>query len=379
MEQHGLLRSDADMSVFIKVETSSNGTDPRNISPRSARFLSILGPFVSAIEHAAVQCQYLVKGLNPEDRGARISDEWRHSVIETDFSRFDMTVSTDIIETVERMMFRRAFPKGLYPDLDVVLDLLMVMKGVSAMGVQYSVAGTRASGDAHTSIANGVINRFAIWACLRNIDPSTWVSFHEGDDGVIHCDQHVTQTIVDYLPYAGFLGFKLKIVTPPSHAQAVFCGRFTCPDCFRERCDLPRALAKFHTSFKQGEPQSLVLAKALSYFATDSHTPIMGRLCWSLIQLLSPRVSARLYRRRLHSMHWYDRQRVKRGEAITSFDDALPCCRASVQLVHGWCTALQVEFEEQLETWARGVTNLPPLQVDDHLVDNEDMVIYQAL
>lgn len=376
-ERDGLMSHDAIMSVFIKTETSSNATDPRNISPRSAKFLSVLGPYVAQIETLAKACPYLVKGLTPEQRGARVSEFWRSAVIETDFSRFDMTVSEDIINTVEKTMFRIAYPEGLHPLLDECMDQLTTLTGVSNLGVQYSVAGTRASGDAHTSIANGVINRFVIWACLRNLSDTTWCSFHEGDDGVIHCDDAVRSTIVDYLPYAGLLGFRLKIVEPPTHAHATFCGRFTCVDCKREFCDLPRTLAKFHTTYKQGDAKSLVLAKALSYFATDAHTPIVGPMCAALIAHLSPKVSDRLLRRRLAAMGWWDRQRCVRGLKATP-TEVSPCCRASVALITGWDTELQVQTELQLKGWERGVTTISPIWVDDHLVDGPGHVVYQA-
>lgn len=375
--RHGLESKDAIMAVFIKTETSTSGTDPRNISPRQLKFLSVLGPFVAAVEKQAKCCEYLVKGKNPEERGQYISQYWRHSVIETDFSRFDMTVSADFVKTVERSMFRRAFPEGLYPALDECLDLLPVMTGASSLGVLYSVAGTRASGDAHTSIANGVLNRFVIWASLRNMDPSTWVSFHEGDDGIIHCDSAVTQQICDYLAFAAFLGFKLKVVRPPSHEHANFCGRHTCEECHREFCDLPRALSKFHITFKQGEPRSLLLAKALSYFATDAHTPIIGTMCDALIRHLSPQVSDRLMRRRLHAMSRYDRDRTIRGMHNT-FMSPSACCRAAISNVCGWDPKLQVAWEAQLATWRYGITEISPLSVEDHLVDTDSVTIYQG-
>jgi len=376
-EQHGLTSKDAVMAVFIKTETSTSATDPRNISPRQLKFLSVLGPYVAAIERAAKACKYLVKGMNPEERGLHISKFWRGSVVETDFSRFDMTVSLDIIQQLERRMFRKAYPRGTQPFLDELLPLLERLEGVSAMGVRYSVAGTRASGDAHTSIANGVINRFVIWACQRNMDPSTWVSFHEGDDGIIHCDTDVKRQLCDNLSFASFLGFKLKVIEPLSHAHANFCGRHTCPECHREMCDLPRALAKFPTTFKQGELKSLVLAKALSYYATDAHTPIIGPLCRALIAHLSPVVSDRLMARRMRNMGWYDRARVARG-MVKNHEEVRECCRALVSEVDGWCVKLQLAWEDQLSTWRDGVWEIPPVQVEGYLVDTKGYTIHQG-
>lgn len=279
-----------------------------------------------------------------------------------------MTVSQDIINTVERSLFRRCFPEGLYPDLDACLSYLDTMTGVSDLGIMYTVSGTRASGDAHTSIANGYINRFVIWSCLRHLDPSKWDSFHEGDDGVIFLDQDIFETARECLKFASCLGFKLKVICPESQDSAVFCGRFTCTTCHREYCDLPRALSKFHTTTKNGDCKSLVLAKALSYFATDAHTPIMGVLCDALIKLLSPLVSQRLMRRRLHTMNWWDRARVLQGINMT-LADVSPCCRASVSQTSGFDPPLQVAAEQQLAKWAVGVDEWNPIAVSDFLVD----------
>ncbi|APG76640.1 hypothetical protein 2 [Wenzhou crab virus 4] len=377
VHQHGLTDKDAVMAVFIKTETSTTATDPRNISPRQLKFLSVLGPYVAAIEKQAKRCSYLVKGLVPEQRGKRTAQSWRAEVIETDFSRFDMTVSQDFIEIVERSMFRRAYPAGSHPDFDSCLQMLSRMTGASSLGVLYSVAGTRASGDAHTSIANGVLNRFVIWACLRNLDPSTWDSFHEGDDGIIHCDKPVKQDICDYLNFAALLGFKLKVVRPLSHEHANFCGRHTCSVCHKEFCDLPRTLSKFHVTFKQGEPKSLLLAKALSYMATDNHTPIISVLCQALIEHLSPVVSKRLLARRIAALGWWDRERVKQGMVTTQLEPTA-CCRAAVCSVYDWEPALQLAWERQLATWKYGVTWLQPLSVDDYLVDSDAVTIYQG-
>lgn len=377
VHQHGLTDKDSVMAVFIKTETSTTGTDPRNISPRQLKFLSVLGPYVAAIEKEAKKASYLVKGLTPEARGRHLASQWKQEVIETDFSRFDMTVSEDFIEVVERSMFRRAFPAGSHPDFDQCLMMLSKMTGASSLGVLYSVAGTRASGDAHTSIANGVLNRFVIWACLRNIDPSTWISFHEGDDGIIHCDHHIKRRICDYLSFAAALGFKLKVVEPPTHEHANFCGRHTCATCFKEFCDLPRALSKFHITFKQGDAKSLVLAKALSYFATDNHTPIMSVLCNSLIKHLSPKVSDRLLRRRIAQLGWWDRARIRRGLDAKLVEPS-PCCRSAIANVYDWCPALQVAWEKQLALWESGVKNTAPLSVPDYLVDTNSLTVYQG-
>lgn len=375
--RHGLEAADAIMTVFIKTETSHNATDPRNISPRSAAFLATFGPFISAIEHLALDCPYLTKGLSPERRGAKTSEGWRHDITETDFSRFDMTVSIQMIDEFEHDFIRRAVPPGLYPDFDKALRLTRNLHGVSDLGNSYRILGTRASGDAHTSIANGVLNRFIIWACLRHLPPEKWTSFHEGDDGVINTDADVTADARSSLAFAGLLGFKLKVVVPPCHAMANFCGRFTCPECHVEQCDIKRTLTKFHSTTRQGDAKSLALAKALSYWSTDSHTPVIGTLCWSIITNLSPKVAHRLLRRRAAEVNAYERRKLLDGmNRNHCYVSPRACCRSTAALQTDWDVALQLSFETQLRDWSICVTEVPPLQVDDYLVDGTAHVIY---
>jgi hypothetical protein len=377
---HGIENGHAKMNVFVKVETSTSATDPRNISPRSDEFFSILGPFVSAIEHAAHACEYLVKGLTPNQRGAIISEEWRGEVIETDFSRFDMTVSKDIVQSVELDMFRKAYPLGAYPELDAILPLLGVMSGNSRNGNSYRIDGTRASGDAHTSIANGCINRFVIWASLRKLPETSWSSFHEGDDGFINCDADIKTKVSSLLGLAGLLGFKLKVILPDSHVFAKFCGRHICDGCHNEFCDLPRTLAKLHITIKNGELKPLALAKALSYLSTDPQTPIIGRICRSLVTHLKPMVTdSQLHNRINRSFRKHEANRVKMGVVFDSNStpfDPLPCCRASVALVTGWSIDMQIAIEKQYESWSTVIWEVPPIQVSDHLVDSSSYSIY---
>jgi len=370
-----MLTKDSVLKSFIKIESSTTATDPRNISPRSDKFLSILGPYVAAIEKLAKRCPYLVKGLTPQERGPLMAESWRGAIVETDFSRFDMTVSRDIIVHVERMLFRKAFPPGLHPELDLILPMLETMTGYTDLGVSYTVDGTRASGDAHTSIANGFLNRFIIWSCLKWQDPKKWSSFHEGDDGFINCDNDIKDDVVANLNFAQFLGFKLKVVVPPVPEVANFCGRSICSGCHREFCDLPRAFSKFHITVKQGDARCLALAKAYSYLSTDPHTPMMSVLCQAIIDHLQPLISRSRFKRSCKQFRRYQLEKIISGQK-SRCQPILPCCRAAVSLNTGWSPALQESFENQVSMWKYGVTEIEPLAVDDYQVDGDGAVFY---
>lgn len=300
---------------------------------------------------------------------------WKNCIIETDFSRFDMTVSRDMIIHVERALFHTAFPPGLHPELDLILPMLETMTGFTDLGVYYQVDGTRASGDAHTSIANGFLNRFIIWYCLSGQQPTKWSSFHEGDDGFINADSDIKDDIIANLQFAQCLGFKLKVVVPPIPEVANFCGRSICSGCHREFCDIPRTLAKFHITVKNGPAQCLALAKAYSGLSTDPHTPMVSVLYSSLIEYLKPLVGKSRLKRVNKQFRRYQCEKILVGQKTTALP-ILQCCRSAVALQTGWSPALQEQFEAQVAEWKSGVTYVDPLPVPDYQVDGNGAVFY---
>lgn len=356
----GLERSDATLRVFMKMETSTRCTDPRNISPRSDVFLSVLGPFISAIERQAKHCPFLVKGRTPAERGALLHQWSSGPIIETDFSRFDMTVSYEVVVAFELAWIRKAFPKGKYPELDAALSLLSRMKGVSDLGVVYDILGTRASGDAHTSLGNGLLNRFIIWACLRKHPLGSWVSHHEGDDGRIALLGLDPQVATHDLSFAKVLGFDLKIVLTDS-LHATFCGRWLCPEG-HEVADIFRCLDKFPITFKDGDRDALLLAKAYSYRYTDGHSPLISKLVARIIELLEPRITRNALRKRIRGTRLFERQLILGGIAAETREPE-SCCRVLVAMRTGLSPRAQVEIEKvfaqwNLQTWLQPIHTL---------------------
>lgn len=283
--------SDARVQNFLKYETTISLTDPRNISPRLDRFLAIVGPYISAIDHAACKCEYLVKGLTPDDRALKLDHlKEREVFIETDYSRFDMTISFDWLRLVEYNILTSPFPRTEHELFHQAMRHTWSTQGDNEFDLRYQVKGGRCSGDAHTSIGNGLLNRFNTWLVLQNLPADSWTSFHEGDDGVIGIDEAQSADAINLLTIIESYGFKIKTVVSNRIEDITFCGRWMFPSGQRlyEMCDVPRALSKFHISLRQGKLQTLLLAKAMSYYYTDRNTPIIGELCYGLIMYLKP-------------------------------------------------------------------------------------------
>jgi hypothetical protein len=218
--------------------------------------------------------------------------EYTH-FIETDYTRFDRHISEPFLRDVQDTLLTAPFSQDEHPDLYTALAAARRTSGVSDYGIRYNVDGTRCSGDAHTSIGNGLINLFNTWLCLRTIDPHDWTSIHEGDDGIIALRNGTHDQAMLNLTVLNCLGFSVKSELFKNLDDASFCGRHFYTDYLgvHTHCDALRSLDKFHTTVSNMRPLPLIWAKALSYYHTDGDTPIIGPLCASLINTIGPTLS----------------------------------------------------------------------------------------
>jgi hypothetical protein len=281
-----LLPAEALVKCFLKTETTTSMTDPRNISPRSDHFLSILGPYISAIEHHLHDAPFLVKGINLAQRDERMSPILDfHTYAETDYARFDMTISDVCLELVQDPLLCGYFANSYW--IKMALKLARKTKGLSDCGIFYNVIGTRCSGDAHTSIANGLINHFNTWLLFVDVPRDCFISWHEGDDGVVGLTEKYS-SLANRLLHLDCLGFKVKLFITRDLNQTTFCGRFLAEGAsgLRSYCDPFRTLAKLNITLSMGKLPPLLLAKCLSYSYTDGTTPIIGIIVQTLAKQL---------------------------------------------------------------------------------------------
>lgn len=287
MESEGqLLDKDAIVKTFIKMESTTSLTDCRNISPRTDEFLSIIGPYISSVEHYLHDAPFLVKGINLPDRDKRMTKLLDyHTYLETDYSRFDMTISHQWLECVQDPLLLLFFEEST--QLREALMLARKTSGVSSYGLKYDIVGTRCSGDAHTSIGNGLINAFNTWMIYSDIPEDEICAFHEGDDGIVGFTSDYADC-ANRVYIMDSLGFKVKAFITQDITQATFCGRYLAEDggSLLSYCDPYRTLSKLHITFSNGQLPMLLLAKCLSYRYTDGATPIIGPIVKTLVKLL---------------------------------------------------------------------------------------------
>lgn len=357
-------RKDALVKNFIKRETTDSFVDPRNISPRTDGFLSILGPYISAVEHKAVRAKFLVKGLGPKQRAAKMAWLAEYAeYVEVDYSRFDMTISEQIIRIFELHVLKCPFPENEHGIFHQALDMTLKTTGISSFGTRYQRQGGRCSGDAHTSIANGLLNYFLTWVCLGPLDRHLWRSTHEGDDGIIAFRGIDRRQVEANLSFLHLLGFKAKLKFTKILEDVTFCGRhyFFDDHGLSEQAVVPRALKKFNTTMTLGRNKILLLAKALSYNYTDGDTPLIGALTYAVVTVLKSDPECQSPRRLRSALAAISQERwLLRDTGVsvtqTHINDVRPPrvsphARATCALADGVSIQLQQLLENEYLSW----------------------------
>lgn len=230
--------------------------------------------------------EVLVKGLDLPTRTAKVSRllSGFPEYIETDYDRFDRSISLPYL-FVQDAILLSCIPDPS-PLFLAALEAAHETTGVSDYGAVYRIIGTRCSGDAHTSIGNGLINAFNFWLCC----PSSRF-LCEGDDGLI--GTHNAQRDLTELGMLSCLGFSAKIALFNQIDDTSFCGRhfYRQGGSVLDHADVYRSLDKFHTTVSNMRAKSLIYAKARSYYHTDANTPLIGPLCYALITALHDQLS----------------------------------------------------------------------------------------
>lgn len=265
----------------------------------------MVGPYVSAIEHRLINHPSLVKGLDLKQRDDKLKPLNDFDMFfETDYQRFDMSISKPYLEQVEYHFLTLCFSAPEHFLFRVAMWMAQNTLGRSDFGLTYRVVGSRCSGDAFTSIGNGLANHFNTWVCMRNLPPDSWVSFHEGDDGIMGVKKQFVDQVCYNLHLLPVIGFQIKIEIRKSLEFSTFCGRFLMAEkgVVHSMCDFYRTISKIHTICTYGDDQALALAKMMSYYHTDYDTPLIGIFAYVFIRLYRAKVSYRRLKRAISNL-----------------------------------------------------------------------------
>lgn len=255
---------------------------------------------------------------------------------------------------VEHTLFDLACPTD---EFRIPLIFSLFTKGYSQSGVRYKVHGTRCSGDAHTSIGNAFINSFLTFVALRDLHPDKYSFLVEGDDGVVAVDENV-ENFESRFAIIGLFGFNIKLNILKTLSDVTFIGQYLTSD--QPYSDFFRTISKFHTTLSVGEPNQLLLAKAISYGYMNPSTPILSIICKNIIRLSEVKISRRTLKRELfksHNIRIYFQDNINVQAVLNGINFTEPS--AVMRAAFASRTRLSPGFQVAYENWWNNLKHLP--------------------
>lgn len=202
---------------------------PRAIQYRHTRYNLVLASYLKPFEEMFYQLpgrnglRVVTKGLSP----VAIADLLLQKVelfnapvyISCDHSKFDSTINVD------HLKFEHAIYKRVYKDRELkqLLSRQMHNKGFSRNGIQYSVRGTRMSGDYNTGLGNSLINRAVLEAWLKDVKHEIML---DGDDAVVIVEASDVQKLDEN--FMERCGFTTRISSTHELQEVEYCKRRMC-------------------------------------------------------------------------------------------------------------------------------------------------------
>lgn len=258
-----------------------------------------------------------------------------------------------MLTNFEHIWLSLAFNPIDYPTFNHFLVASCMSSGVSDSGCTYSVLGTRCSGDAHTSLGNGILNHFLTFLMTAHLE--RMVSYHEGDDGVIATNDDI-EHMFEILPDLGFL---IKVDKYKHINDVSFCGMFLLDDKseLKMYSDPWRCLSKIHTACADGKSHNLIVAKAMSVLNLNPATPIITAFCMHVLRVVeSPLLRPNRRQRFLNTIH-----RVNRGALKVHVDlDVTPSdITGDVRASFAHRTGISPSEQLRCEDYLKNLTYIP--------------------
>ncbi len=230
------------VKVFVKYEktdfTSKSDPVPRVISPRDPRYNIRVGRYLRHIEHRVFKSlgrlfghTTVIKGMNALESARCLREKWEMFsdpvAVGLDASRFDQHVSLEALEW-EHGIYLECFKQRKHRErLRRLLELQKVNRctGYTPDGiVDYTVTGTRMSGDMNTSLGNCVLMCSMIHAYLHERGVVGQLA-NNGDDCVVFMERRQLKRFMGGLSeWFLRLGFNMAVEEPVDIFERIeFC------------------------------------------------------------------------------------------------------------------------------------------------------------
>jgi len=278
---------------FQKSEGYPSVKDPRNISnmdkPAVVRLLRFVQPVSKALRD---RTRWYAFGRSPVETAELVHEVVSRSrtISETDFSRFDGTISQFLRESEEEFL-EVLVHEDYAVELEEAYGACYDRDFTTNFGIKYQQGSGRASGSAETSLGNSLVNAFSNYCALREQGFSheeAWnaLGLYGGDDGLTY---HPFPGIAERVMKDLELKFKAGLRVPGETVS--FLARIY-PDAWSSPAshhDILRAASKLHyssTSDKNRPRAQIAWQKAVSIFVTDGHTPVIGEWATKVLHLI---------------------------------------------------------------------------------------------
>lgn len=253
---------------------------------------------MAGLEHAILDAQrsrpFLIKGLNIDDREdlmTRVLQAGTGRYLCSDYTAMDCNEQPPLLRLRNDIMASCVRDHGEFRWLLAQQEDRLSGR---IRNVGYRTTGL-ASGDPTTSIGNAIINSFITWYALRGLGLEECPMLFEGDDGIVCLPVGLDEERIKdhFVSTAASFGLGAKVFIHDIDG-ADFCGRWLWVENgnVRSMADLGRTLPKLPTTcapyrdderYRAGDLKRLAVAKAMSYLATDSGTPIVAAWCRAVL------------------------------------------------------------------------------------------------
>jgi len=305
LKQHGLVRADFAVKMFIKPDKIAAGDisdkAPRAIQYRSPKFNLEFGRFIKPIEHwlyptlslgNTTGTRAIVKGLNNRQRAELFIQKANAFTgplyLQLDHSKFDSTVRVEHLRTTH-LKYKRLFNARAYHSktLAKLCSAQIHNRCFSKNGHRYTAHGTRMSGDYDTGCGNSVINGDALFGFLHLCGISKYEIMLDGDDSIVIIEQADREKL-DLRHFAD-LGFETKCEVTADINKVEFCRsrlvRYPYPLFVR---DPRRTISSMMLCLKQMPPRDVkpwLAAVGACELACNNGVPIISVLANTLANL----------------------------------------------------------------------------------------------
>lgn len=238
LDKDPLTDQDARLGMFSKYGKDKLTGAPRGINPRSPRYNLELGRYLKHAEKhllKAINVAYgkrtshtVIKGLNANDSASVLRAKWdvfsNPVAVGLDASKFDAHVSVLALE------YEHSFYNGLFPGsrkLKWMLKQQLRNSGTAYVQdgkVDFSIKGTRSSGDLNTGLGNCILMCAMIYAYAKRAGVDIELA-NNGDDCVVFMEQECLDDFIKHVKsWFSIRGFNMVSETPVyEFEQLEFC------------------------------------------------------------------------------------------------------------------------------------------------------------